>query len=398
MRKAFVVSIVAAAAFGIFQAAHALDLVVLSPTAGQLFASGDAVEIRWAEAAPIGQEWVPAPMSVSVLKGGATVLQLGASAAGATSWMWLVPAGLQGDDYQIRVVNTVTSETAVSAEFSINPHRFTPKSFGPFSQTTGRYRWKLGEAVTLTWEPTPGWAQPLEFHVVATNGLRAWLAGTAASSAPGAATFTVPASIIPGTYYIEVREAGALPHPCPDAAEEEDQGHCIPEPFRYEYLYRTEPFLNVYTDPGPYPDGAVLREASSPHVWIIKVLPNGRQFKRHVITPAMASWYGHWGDFWSSVRVVPDGTMDDYTLSAWIRLPLTANRETWKIYEVNADMTKHWIRCPEYDDCPLAWFEHGGEEAGVYTVNTTELNAYTTSADVFITTREVEHDHGAPVH
>jgi len=391
MRRTFVVGIVVTfVLLGAWRSAQALDLAVLSPTAGQLFEAGDTVEIRWAETAPIGEVWVPATVSLSVLKGGATVLQLG-SAVGA-SFVWLLPQGLSGDDYQIKVTKVSSGETAVSAAFSINPERFTPKSFGEFSSASGKYRWKTGELTTITWEPMQTFSTGLEFHVVATNGLRAWLGGTAPDSKIGTVTFSVPETIIPGTYYIEVRKSGAMSRPCLGTESGPDDGHCIPEPFRYEYLYRTEPILNVYTDPGLYPDGAVLREVSSPEVWIIKVLPNGRKFRRHVITPAMASWYGHWGDFWSSVRVVPNGTLQAYEPSAWIRLPLTSNKETWKIYEVNSDMTKHWIECPSYDDCTLAWFEHGGDEAGVYTINQTELAAYTTGANVFITTKEVEKD------
>ena len=389
---------IGAAVFAAAGFARADNFSVVSPTGGEVFEPGDAITIQWTETAPLGQAWTPPSVSIDLLRGGSAVQAIGSVSGGpgaAVTYLWGVPEGLSGSDFRIRVKKTATSETAESADFGINPERFTPLSFGPLDAESGQTSWRSGDSVTITWDPpeqAPG--QGYEFHVTSANGLHSWLAATTADPESGSITFTVPDTITPGTYFIEVRNEGETPGSiayCPSFTAQES---CVRDTFMYPFLYRTGLTLTVSEDPGPYPDGTLIRESSSPEVWILKVLPNGRKFRRHVLTAQMADWYAHLGDFWSHVVVVADGALTPYEISSWIRLPVTSDANTWKIYEVNADMTKHWIECPSYDDCALAWFEHGGDEAGVYTVNGAELSAYANGPNVSVVSASGEDDEG----
>ncbi|MBI3335060.1 MAG: hypothetical protein HY001_00995 [Candidatus Portnoybacteria bacterium] len=135
---------------------------------------------------------------------------------------------------------------------------------------------------------------------------------------------------------------------------------------------------------GELTDGVLVREQSSKTVWIIKVLPNGKRFKRHVLTEDMGKWYKHLAPFWARVKVVSDGTLSGYKLSSWVRLPITNNPRTWRIFEVNDDGTKHWITCADSDNCGGTWIARGGDPDGIFTISTQEMNFYRSGASVFL--------------
>jgi len=126
-----------------------------------------------------------------------------------------------------------------------------------------------------------------------------------------------------------------------------------------------------------------MREESRNEVYIIKRI-NNKVFKRHVLSPEFAGFYPHLSPFWDNAKVVPEGTLDDVTLSAWVRVPLTEDPVTWRIYEVNADLTRHWITCADPDFCGTTWIANGGDPDGVYTVNNREMNSYTLGPNVFV--------------
>jgi hypothetical protein len=126
-----------------------------------------------------------------------------------------------------------------------------------------------------------------------------------------------------------------------------------------------------------YPEGSLLRGESSPDVWVIK----GR-FRRHILSERIFTFYPHLS--WASVIVVPDELVAQYRRSAWIRLPLTTDPMTWRVYEVNDDQTKHWITCADPDRCETTWRAHGGDPEGIYTVNEKELEWYLTGSNVFL--------------
>lgn len=101
-------------------------------------------------------------------------------------------------------------------------------------------------------------------------------------------------------------------------------------------------------------------------VWIAKHV-NGKKFRRHVLWSDFDVIYPHLAPMWP-VQMVDQATYDMYSLSAWIRVAGTA-----PVYEVNDDMTAHWITCDddpvEGEDCANEWLAAGGDPDGIFEIN-----------------------------
>lgn len=128
---------------------------------------------------------------------------------------------------------------------------------------------------------------------------------------------------------------------------------------------------------GSYTDGTLLRAIGDSRVWIIN---NG--WRRHIVSPRIFDFYGHFG--FSNIVDVPQASIDQYALSAWVRVPLTEDPTTWRIYEVNADASRHWITCADADNCGATWLSRGGNPAGIFTVNRAEMDYYSDGLHVFL--------------
>lgn len=124
-------------------------------------------------------------------------------------------------------------------------------------------------------------------------------------------------------------------------------------------------------------DGDLLKASSSPDVWIVK----GR-FIRHIVSPRIFDFYKSLS--WENLKIVPDNLLAQFFKSAWVRLPLTQDPLTWRIYEINDDATKHWITCANQNNCAATWAAHGGNPQGVYTINNQEMGFYEDGAKVFL--------------
>jgi hypothetical protein len=131
-------------------------------------------------------------------------------------------------------------------------------------------------------------------------------------------------------------------------------------------------------------DGILVREEDRVEVWLLKRTSSGKLFRRHVLSPRLADFYHHLQPFWENIHLFPRGALASVSRSAWIRLPLTEDPLTWRIFEVNDDGTKHWITCVDSDHCGSIWIAHGGDPDGIYTVNAAELASYVTGPNVFL--------------
>jgi hypothetical protein len=126
----------------------------------------------------------------------------------------------------------------------------------------------------------------------------------------------------------------------------------------------TAPVPNSAWTP-PYPDGSLLRAYGDYKVYVTK-----GQFKRHIVSPDIFAFYGHFG--FAKVIDVPSDVLAQYKLSAWVR----ADGDT-KVWEINGDGTKHWINIPGEQFAPS-----GRDWNGVYIINTRERDWYKRGADV----------------
>ncbi|MDP3963681.1 MAG: hypothetical protein Q8Q39_04240 [bacterium] len=114
-----------------------------------------------------------------------------------------------------------------------------------------------------------------------------------------------------------------------------------------------------------YPDGALLRAIGDYKVYVTK-----GQFKRHIVSPDIFAFYGHFG-FMHVIDVSPQD-LDQYKLSAWVR----ADGDP-RVWEINGDGTKHWINIPGEQFAPS-----GRSWDGVYIINARERDWYVRGADV----------------
>ena len=337
---------------------HGDDFAVLSPSASFTLNAGDTFNVTWNEATvneatPIA-EWQNVTLSLE--QSGQHILTIG-DVADRGFYAWAVPDNLSGQ-YELKIVRANPFETAISETFTIRDADLAITEPDIFELV-----WLAGENVIAAWEGDPGSLTGIDVVLVATDG--------------SAETYTIASGIDPAAGSVTIPLTDAVPVKSYEV-QLRDSSNFLSSP-----ITRSVHDIEVHHPPGPYADGSLLREEDEEIVWVIKTLPNGKEFKRHVLTWDMAVWYPHIGNFWQSVTVVPDGTMDKYTASAWIRLPLTEDTETWKVYEVNADATKHWLTCAVADQCGSIWRGNGGDPDGIYTVNEKELNFYTTGLNVF---------------
>lgn len=118
--------------------------------------------------------------------------------------------------------------------------------------------------------------------------------------------------------------------------------------------------------PSPaYPEGSLIRAIGDYKVYVTK-----GQFRRHIVSPDIFAFYGHFG--FARVIDVPPEALAQYKLSAWVR----ADGDP-RVWEINGDGTKHWINIPGEQFAPS-----GRDWNGVYTINNRERDWYTRGADV----------------
>ena len=122
-------------------------------------------------------------------------------------------------------------------------------------------------------------------------------------------------------------------------------------------------------------DGDVARIGTAAEVYIIKIVGSNK-YKRHIVSPEVFNSYGHLS--WSAIKSV--SSLDDYSLSAWVRDctgPNETPAATDKVYEVNADSTMHWLNMTA-----AQFYARGGSDEAIYNVNAGELGLYTLGVDV----------------
>jgi hypothetical protein len=109
-------------------------------------------------------------------------------------------------------------------------------------------------------------------------------------------------------------------------------------------------------------------------VYVVKV-SGDKRFIRH-IKSSFFKYYKHvtWDD------IIQINTLDGFIVSSLVRVNTGANGQplpTDRVYEINADGSKHWL------NMTAAQFKaRGGSEEAIYVINKGELGSYSTGADV----------------
>ena len=125
-------------------------------------------------------------------------------------------------------------------------------------------------------------------------------------------------------------------------------------------------------------DGDIIQCQNSDNplaVYIVKIIGDTK-YIRHIVSLEIFDYYGHLK--WEDLKQVD--SLDDYSLSGWARVNTEPNGTAGpndKVYEINADQSKHWINMTAED-----FLSHGGSEPAIYSINQGELDLYTTGADV----------------
>jgi len=79
---------------------------------------------------------------------------------------------------------------------------------------------------------------------------------------------------------------------------------------------RCEISTTVTSDINNIPEGAIIKTADNPDVYIVKYM-NGKQFKRLILSPSVFKSYGHLK--WENVITVSQSTLDSYTVSDYVQ-------------------------------------------------------------------------------
>jgi len=119
-------------------------------------------------------------------------------------------------------------------------------------------------------------------------------------------------------------------------------------------------------------DGDLVREGSRHEVYLIKKTGN-KKFKRHILTSNIEQWYPHLSPFAGKVKVINDGSLNEYLTSRWIK----SDEDPKTIYEIDSAGIKHLVLCNNGSgDCLETWNLYGWDVQEIYIVNNKELNFY----------------------
>lgn len=119
-------------------------------------------------------------------------------------------------------------------------------------------------------------------------------------------------------------------------------------------------------------DGDIIqcKNSANPNaVYIVKIV-NGKKYIRHIVSLQIFNSYRHLK--WDNLIQVQ--SLDGFTLSGWARVTTGANGapgQQDRVFEINADQTKHWI-----DMTAAEFLQHGGSEEAIFNVNPSELALY----------------------
>jgi hypothetical protein len=114
-----------------------------------------------------------------------------------------------------------------------------------------------------------------------------------------------------------------------------------------------------------YPDGSLIRAKNDYRVYVIK-----GKYKRWIQSPEILAAYPHFS--WQNIIEVTAAQRDWYQ-NVW----LIRAEGDYKIYEINGDMSKHWL------NMSVQQFVNSGRSwETVFVVNRTERDLYKTGADV----------------
>jgi hypothetical protein len=73
----------------------------------------------------------------------------------------------------------------------------------------------------------------------------------------------------------------------------------------------------IVTDVSAVPEGAIVKTAGNPDVYIVKY-SNGKRYKRLVLNPSVFKSYGHLK--WENLLTIPDEMMNLFTTSNLVRV------------------------------------------------------------------------------
>lgn len=115
-----------------------------------------------------------------------------------------------------------------------------------------------------------------------------------------------------------------------------------------------------------YPDGSLIRASGDYKVYVVK-----GSYRRWIQSQEIFKFYPHFN--WQSVIEVAPVERDSYQ-EAW----LIRAANDFRVYEVNADRTKHWLNMTAEE-----FSQSGRQWDMVYIVNSSERDFYRTGAEVF---------------
>ncbi|MDD5589945.1 MAG: hypothetical protein PHQ47_02090, partial [Candidatus Portnoybacteria bacterium] len=132
----------------------------------------------------------------------------------------------------------------------------------------------------------------------------------------------------------------------------------------------TDEIINPVIEPEPslassFPNGSLIRAAGDYKVYIVN---DG--YKRWIQTPEIFGFYGHFK--WASIIEVTPQEKDALKNSWMVRAD-----GDYKVYEINADGTKHWLNMT-----PQKFTQTGHKWDMVYVINTRERDWYKTGVEV----------------
>ena len=112
-------------------------------------------------------------------------------------------------------------------------------------------------------------------------------------------------------------------------------------------------------------DGALIKTAASPDVYIVKIY-GGKRFKRLILNPDIFNQYQHLK--WENIELVPQATLDSFVTSALVRA--SGDMNVWKLYPQGDTGSKRKITDPQmFISLSCDW-------DAIYEINTFERDSY----------------------
>ena len=129
-------------------------------------------------------------------------------------------------------------------------------------------------------------------------------------------------------------------------------------------------------------DGDIVKEAYDNDVYILKILPNGKLYRRVILNPSIFESYAHLK--WEDIKIVEQSTLNKFSISNQVREVYpdgtVVNGRVYMLFPKGDEGTKRHIKLSQEE-----FLEAGGDPDSIYNINHLEASEFFYVEEINIT-------------